>query len=380
MAKRLLIVSTLDSNQPFGAFTRPFYLGQYLINYFDICQVGLNCSSVNYAPSISIGSRSLKSYIQAIQKSVKEFQPDIVYAQETLPGLAALIALTLTKPQNCSLVFDFHTFSAFEYWSRLSSVANPFKEFLQLVKTYIAQGTLVLSGHPIIAAGGSTPELIKQWYGVTPRHIHCIGNGVTEELLNSQFCLQPDPYSALRPAKIAVVVAPKTFQFPTNDMSVSMTIDIARCLENQQSLHFVVIGRSADDIESELPSNISFAGFLPKREDFDTYLKYADIALLPFPKQAVAGGARNKALDYFASKKLVVSTQEGLRSLEEFRHLEHLLVAGYSASEMADVILDAVINFDNYQPLTEAAYTLIRDKYSWSAQAKNVASVLMAIS
>lgn len=135
MGKRLLIVSTLDSSQPFGAFTRPFYLGQYLTKYFDVFQIGLDCSFVKYAPSISIGSRNLKSYIQAIGKCIDEFCPDIIYAQETLPGLAALISLKLRKGYKPYLVLDFHTFSAYEYWMRLFSVANPFKEFVQCIKT-----------------------------------------------------------------------------------------------------------------------------------------------------------------------------------------------------------------------------------------------------
>ncbi len=379
MKKRLLIISTLDSNQPFGAFTRPFYLGQCLIKYFDVCQLGLNCSAVNYAPSVSVGKRSLASYIKVIKKCLNEFNPDIIYAQETLPGLAALIALTVRKANKCSLVFDFHTFSAFEYWIRLSSVANPFKEFMQLIKTYIAQGILVLSGNTIIAAGESTPDLIKQWYGKKRPDIHCVGNGVTEEIFNTQTSFEPNPYKQVIPAKVVIVVAPKTFQFPSNDMSVSMTIEIAKHLvDRHKQVHFVVIGRNADEIKVELPSNITFTGFLPKREDFDTYLKCADIALLAFPKQAVAGGARNKALDYFANKKLVISTPEGLRGLEEFHHRKHLLVTSYSAQEVAEVILDAALNLDKYKPLTEAAYVLIRDKYSWSAKAKNVASILMA--
>ncbi|QDL07245.1 hypothetical protein DP113_04325 [Brasilonema octagenarum UFV-E1] len=377
MGKRLLLVSTLDSSQPFGAFTRPFYLGEYLVKYFEVCQLGLDCSAVNYAPSVSLGSRSLRSYVQAIQKCIEEFCPDIVYAQETLPGLAALIALTLTKQKKCSLVLDFHTFSAFEYWSRLSSVANPFKEFLQFIKTYIAQGLLIFSGNPIIAAGELTPQLISQWYAKKPHNIYCIGNGVAEDLLNAQLPLAIDPYKALRPAKIAVVVAPKTFQFPTNDMSVSMAIEVAKYLEHQQKVHFVVIGRDANDIKEALPSNITFVGFVPERKDFVAYLRYADVGLLPFPKQAVAGGARNKALDYFASRKLVVSTPEGLRGLEEFHHLQHLLIAGFSVEEFANVVLDAALNLEKYQPLTEAAYTLIRDKYSWSAKAQIVAEVLM---
>jgi len=379
MGKRLLIVSNLDSSEPFGAFTRPFYLGQYLVKYFDVCQLGLNCSSVNYAPAISVGSRSLKSYIKAIQKSIDEFRPDIIYAQETLPSIAALIALKLKKNQNCSLVLDFHTFSAYEYWTRLSSVNNWFQELKQCIKTYFAQGILIFSGYPIIAAGESTPELISQWYGRTPKQISCIGNGVTEDLLNSHSLNDTDPYQQLRPAKIVVVVAPKTYGFPTNDMSVSMTIDIAKKLENQPNkIHFIVIGRSINDVQETLPSNISFTGFLPSRNDFVTHIKYADITLLPFSKQAVAGGARNKALDYFASQKLVISTPEGLRGLEEFRHLEHLLVTSYSTEDIAQKILDVASNQGKYQPLAQAAYNLIKEKYSWNAKAQSIANVLLS--
>ncbi len=381
MGKRLLIVSTLDSSQPFGAFTRPFYLGQYLTKDFDVLQLGLDCSSVKYAPSISIGSRSLKSYIKTIEKCIDEFCPDIVYAQETLPGLAALISLRLKKRRNSSLVLDFHTFSAYEYWMRLFSVANPFKEFVQCIKTYIAQGILIFSGSPIIAAGDSIPKLISQWYGKAPEQIYSIGNGVTEDLLSTESFLSKDPYQAFRPAKIVLLIAPKTFQFPSNDMSVSMTIQVAKHIENhQEKIHFVVIGRDSSDISEPIPSNISFLGFLPKREDFVKHVKYADIALLPFSKQAVAGGARNKALDYFASRKLVVSTPEGLRGLEEFRHLEHLLVTGYSTEDVANTVLDAASNLEKYQSLVDTAYTLITEKYSWNARAQNVAQILMEVS
>jgi glycosyltransferase involved in cell wall biosynthesis len=390
MPQRLLLVSTLDSNQPFGAFTRPFYLGQYLTKYFDVCQLGLNCSTVDYAPSVSVGSRSLSSYIKAIQKSIDEFQPDIVYAQETLPGLAALISLTIKKRKNCSLALDFHTFSAYEYWSRLFSVANPLNEFKQLVKTYLAQGVLIFSGNPIIAAGESTPKLVKQWYGCNPDNIYCVGNGVTEDFLNTEntkisdpFYVDPfyvDPFYKLRPAKIVVLVAPKTFQFPSNDMSVSMAIDVAKELENHSDkVQFVVIGRDASDAQQPLPSNIHFAGFLPERKDFINHLRHTDIGFLPFPKQAVAGGARNKTLDYFASRKLVISTPEGLRGLEEFQHNKHLLVSGYSTKEVADLVLNAALNLEKYQPLADAAHSLIREKYSWSAKAQNVADVLMSL-
>lgn len=381
MGKRLLIVSNLDSREPFGAFTRPFYLGQYLVKHFDVCQLGLDCSSVNYAPSVSVGSRSLQSYIKSVQNSIDEFRPDIVYAQETRPSLAALIALKWKNSHDSPLVLDFHTFSAYEHWSRLSSGKNRLQELTKCIKTYIAQGILIFSGNPIIAAGESTPRLIPQWYKKTPAKIYCVGNGVTEDLLNNHFVDRTDPYQEFRPAKIVVVVAPKTYGFPTNDMSVSMTIDIAKKLENyQKDLRFVVIGRNRDDVPETLPGNICFTGFLPSRNDFVTHIKYADIALLPFSKQAVAGGARNKALDYFASKKLVISTPEGLRGLEEFRHLQHLLVTNYSTEDISQMILDVALNEVKYQPLAEAAYSLVKEKYSWNAKAQSIKNILLAAS
>ena len=377
MTIRLLIVSTLDSQEPFGAFTRPFYLGMYLSRQFEVCQLGMDCSAVDYTQSISIGSRSLKSYIQALQKAIAEFKPDVVYAQETLPATAALIVFT-RKPQQCRLIFDFHTLSAFEYWTRLSTAKDKSTELKQFIKTYLAQGTLIFSGKPIIAASQSIVEMIPRWYKKQPRNIISVGNGVSEDLLNINSLELANPHTQLQPAKIVTVIAPKTFSFPTNDMSVEMTIEIARCLESQnKDIHFVVIGREAEE-DIPLPSNISFTGFLPQRSDFLAHLKYTDIGLLPFPEKAVAGGARNKALDYLACQTLVISTPEGLRGLEAFKDREHLLVTSYSIEEIAQTINDACLNLDRYQQLIDNAYRLVANEYSWSAMAEKVASFIEA--
>jgi glycosyltransferase involved in cell wall biosynthesis len=377
LTKRLLIVSTLDSNEPFGAFTRPFYLGMYLSKHFKVLQLGLDCSAVDYTESISLKTRSLFGYIKAIQKCIAEFNPDLIYAQETLPGLAALIVFTLKKPKKCRLVFDFHTLSAFEYGTRLTSASNRFNQFTQLIKTYIAQGVLINANKPIIAASQSIIDLIPQWYKISPQSIYCVSNGVANDLLNVSTLVQADPYKQIRPTKIVVVIAPKTFSFPTNDMSVSLTLKVAKYLEScQQDIHLVVIGRDREGFDTTISSNITFTGYLPKRSDFLAHLLHADIGLLPFSKEAVAGGARNKALDCLACRKLVVSTPEGLRGLEEFVDRQHLLISGYSAEEIANTIIDACLNLENYQPLIEESYNLIQEKYSWNAMADKVADIL----
>ncbi|NEP19043.1 MAG: glycosyltransferase family 4 protein [Leptolyngbya sp. SIO4C1] len=375
MTMRLLIVSTLDSKEPFGAFTRPFYLGLYLSKQFDVCQLGLDCSAVHYGKAVSVGSRGLGAYLRALRQCVADFQPDIIYAQETLPGVAALLASKLGFAQRPALVFDFHTLSAFEYWTRLPAAPNRLQALKQLTKTYVAQGSLVLSGRPIIAAGTPVAEGIAAWYGVSHPRVHSVGNGVPEDLLT--FAGADDPYQRLRPAKVAAVIAPKTFQFPSNDMSVDMTVAIAKRLAaHKETIQFVVIGRDADNLSEPLPDNLSFAGFLPSRRDFLAHLHHADVGLLPFPKAAVAGGARNKALDYLACQKLVISTPEGMRGLEAFEPGQHLLVSADSAEAMAETLLATCQNFEDYRPLAETAFQLVKREYSWQAMAEKVAVIL----
>jgi glycosyltransferase involved in cell wall biosynthesis len=381
LTTRLLIVSTLDSQEPFGAFTRPFYLGMYLANQFEVYQLGIDCSAVDYTQAKSINSRSLKSYIQAIQKALEEFQPDVVYAQETLPGIAAWLAFILRKPKNCHLVFDFHTLSAFEYGTRLKSAPNRLNQLTQLIKTYIAQGILINANKPIIAASQSIIDLIPKWYKTLPNQIYCVSNGVADDLLKINPPNFIDPYLPLRSkelgTKIVTVIAPKTFSFPTNDMSVAMTLEIAQYLASRQpNIQIVVIGRDENGLEQPLPSNLTFTGFLPQRSDFLAHLVYADVGLLPFSQEAVAGGARNKALDYLACQKLVVSTPEGLRGLELFGDRQYLLVSGYLVEEIANTLIDACLNLESYQPLVKAAYQLIQEQYSWRAMAEKVGEIL----
>lgn len=183
MSMRLLITSTLDSNEPFGSFTRPFYLGKYLTQHFEVCQLGLDCSAVNYAPSVSVGSRNLRSYIQAMQTCINDFNPDIIYAQQNLSGIASLVALTLQRQKKCSLVFDFHSVPAFEHWTLLPYVSSRTKQLAQFLKAYIAQGALILANKSIIVASESNTEIIAQWYRTKPHNIYCVSNGVADDVL-----------------------------------------------------------------------------------------------------------------------------------------------------------------------------------------------------
>jgi glycosyltransferase involved in cell wall biosynthesis len=372
----LLLASTLDSSQPFGPFTRPFYLGLYLAQQFELCQIGLDCSAIDYAPAISVGSRSLKTYIATLEQAIARHRPQLIYAQETLPAIAALLAVGRTRGPKPRLVFDFHTLSAFEYWSQLPVAVNKGQQLKQLIKTYLAQGLLVLANRPIIAAGRATVELIPKLYGrKSPQHYN-VGNGIPEDLIRINPADYADCYRDLRPAKIVSVIAPKAtdYDFPSNEMSVEQTLEVAGQLRDRPDIQFVIIGRSAPSGGATLPSNVRFTGFLPSRQDFLAHLAHSDVGLLPFPQAAVAGGARNKALDYFAAGKVVVSTPEGLRGLEMFQ--PHSCLTGYGSQAIAQTLIATCDNFEQSQASAQAGHQLVSQQYSWRAMANQVADIL----
>ena len=60
MPVRVLIVSNLDSDKPFGQFLRPFHLGRGLARHgLEVGNVGVDCSLVDFGPTWSTGTKSL---------------------------------------------------------------------------------------------------------------------------------------------------------------------------------------------------------------------------------------------------------------------------------------------------------------------------------
>jgi glycosyltransferase involved in cell wall biosynthesis len=80
-------------------------------------------------------------------------------------------------------------------------------------------------------------------------------------------------------------------------------------MESGVNVH--VVGAEAFGSDSPL----IFHGVVP---DLRPWLENADACLLPYTSEyPLAGGARNKLLEYLAVGRRVVSTREGLRGLEE---------------------------------------------------------------
>ncbi len=117
-------------------------------------------------------------------------------------------------------------------------------------------------------------------------------------------------------------------------------------------------------------SSITLAGAV---EDVRPYLAAADVVVVPLMQ---GGGTRLKILEAFAAQRPVVSTTKGNEGLRA-RSGEHLLLADDPQSIVAAIArlwLDAPLR----ESLTQAAYALVADEYSWSAVSDAVAKCCRA--
>ena len=121
--------------------------------------------------------------------------------------------------------------------------------------------------------------------------------------------------------------------------------------------------------EIEKYPNLKYLGFV---DDLMAYIDHADVCLLPYPHEAVCGGARNKALDYFSRGRCVLSTEEGLRGLSDFKPGEHVFITGDTPAEYARDLHNLLKNHDPHRGVGENARRLVLADYNWETSASKV--------
>lgn len=368
---RILIVSNMNARHPYGAWTRPFYLGKALAQTQHVFQVGFDCSDVTYGPSISVRAKSIAAYMRAIRQANADFKAQVVYAHETFPGVSAYLwARRHRGYENSHLVFDFHAASAHEYRTMRGYYENPVRPLLLFLKSFWPQRFIATSGRPIIAASEELRTLVAEWYRIPQSRIHVVPNGAPLAFLQ-------EPKSSTSPypdgVTTALMIAPNNMI--ANVLSVRFILQVAKVLAHAPASKYIQIaiaggGWERDQLEQH--PNVVYLGFV---DDLLPYIDHADVCLLPFPRDAVCGGARNKALDYSARGKLVLSTPEGLRGLPECRHNEHVFVSSDDPGQFARDLSAVTSDLAGYALLGENARLLVKTKYNWESSASKVLSI-----
>jgi len=357
---KILIASNMDSGKPYGNFTRPFYLGQELSKHAEVLQLGYDCSRVYYAPSLSAKSYSVLNYIKFIRRASRDFRPDIIYSQENRPNISSYIFSHLRGGYRH--VFDFHASPAFEYKE------NGFA--LKRIRAATIEKKLLSSGNAIILASDYLKKTIIREYGeINNDRWHVVPNGVPSSLLEMGKAVE-SPYKKIK-GGVALAIAPRNFH--SNVESVRFLIEVAKISLDKSPLTFVILGGGP---ELPAPTNVVYAGHV---DDIIPYIDYADICLSPYPGHAVCGGARNKVFDFFARKKVVLSTENGVSGIQEAEHLKNVYVSLDDPVIFAKDLANLSRNISMHSNIGDEAFTLVSEKYNWRRSANRLLEVFQTI-
>jgi len=330
---RLLIVSNLDSAKPFGQFTRPFYLGRGLARQgWEVANVGVDCARVDFGPAWSTHDQSLRRLAGATRHAVRAFGPDLVYAHQNLPGIAALLAT-----RGVPVVADYHALPSLE-WKVLADAAPAGeRRGLRLAqhKADAAERTLARFAHGSVAAGAGLAEDIVARLDPARRPA-VVPNGIPDELLRAP--RTPSPYGSPNGVRHAVATLPKAAS-AANEHSFALLVEMAHELDRQDAR--VVVHVLGSDDGPRAPG-VVYHGV---QDSLVPWIEHADVCLLPAPAEAaLAGGARNKLLEYLGRGRCIVSTREGLRAMEGVAEWPGVHVTGDAPAELARAVADAVRN------------------------------------
>ncbi len=219
------------------------------------------------------------------------------------------------------------------------------------------------------AASVQTAETLLKW-GQKDR-VSVVPNGAD----TSVFKKLPGKKSTIRKridlppdGKIVVFTAPRTFR--SNVIALDFLFRAVPIVRGDVT--FIILGGGP---QIPAPSRVVYAGYV---DDLNAYLNAADLAILPYPKNAVCGGARTKALEYLAAGLPVLSTREGLRGLEGVGGGSVVVCEGDSPKQLAEKIETALGSGSLLKKLEERSLKIAKER-TWLASARTLEHVLEGV-
>lgn len=362
---RVLIVSNLDSSNPTGQFLRPYHLGRGLAELGGhVVSVGVDCDAIGFGPSWSTREKSLGRYIGALRAAVRSESFDVVYGHEARGGGAAVLA-GLGLP----VVVDYHALPSVEWagYARSATGAERAKYWLAAARSAAGEQLMARRANAIVVAGDELAEDLRRLH--RPRSVPVVvPNGVADALLDREGA--PGwPYDGHGAARRAVATIPS-----------AVTQSNVRATEFVQAVAFELDGLDAGVSVHVLGADdgpaapgLHYEGFtdLPT---YEAFVAGADVCLLPYPDTAaLAGGPRNKLLEYLAVGRTLVTTREGLRGLREAADWPGVVVTSDSPADFAGAVARAAGPGPGG---LEAARPQMRERLRWEVLARQVHDVL----
>jgi glycosyltransferase involved in cell wall biosynthesis len=366
---RVLIASKLNTRHSYGSSNRALYLGRYLAEKVDVFHVGVDCPGIEHGGSRSTGSLTVTAFAREIRRAVREFDPDVVVGLEHRATLACrwLTARGMRLPW----VIGFDSSPAFEWKSyRSGSRPSRIRCAARYARSRIIERAILSSGAPVVVASAFLKDLIREWYAVAEERIHVIPNGAPAEMLEEPPSKPPSPYACLGGGgEIALLMAPRHFH--SNVLAVRFAHEVAEHLRFLAPDARILVTGAGPTLGAA--PNVHYAGHV---DNVVPYIDFADVCLLPYPADAVCGGARLKALEYLARGKPVLATPEGIRGIDGIRDGVEAVIAPANPDDFARSLSDLIRDRSRRGALGLAARDFVALRHDWRLLARQLLDIL----
>lgn len=223
------------------------------------------------------------------------------------------LILIVRKALGKKTIVDFHGFGWYEEYMAYSN--RRFWQILNRALTFMYEFLSYSLADHVIVASYQISVILRRCFG-SRKNVHVIENATTpifEKVVDRLKTLNPLVlknylYGTLGiPSDALVLLSPLPGGFISNILALKCLRTLASGLGENV---YVVVTGAGNTSEGEA-ERIVYAGYL-KYADYIALMMVCDGVLLPYPLEAVCGGARNKVLEAGYCGKVVFSTRAGM--------------------------------------------------------------------
>ncbi len=324
-------------------------------------------------PSLPFKDQDLfeRLYKDSISKKLDhillEFQPDLVIFEE----LWLYRYFPIVKNRGCRIILDEHNVELSLYretklsnkkTSAIQKIFNFESETKYSEKIRLIESKFIHQADQVWACSEADANSIRRLYGCS-HPIRVIPNCID---VSHYACVQSDKNFSLNhlESKVLKLVFTGNFGYLPNQIAAQLLIDkiFPKLQVEYPSSRLFLAGNKptlAMQEAAKLNPNIITTGFV---QDIRLYLSSASVVIVPLFQ---GGGTRLKILEAFAARRPVVSTSKGAEGLK-VQDGKHLLIKD-NIDELVAGVVELWQNPSLRQMLTDNAYQVVKEKYSWEA-------------
>lgn len=250
-----------------------------------------------------------------------------------------------------------------EAGQRPRSLARRVAKYVQYLRVRSLEASLTSRFDLVTTISASDRDRLRQLSRRRPEAVRIIKNGVDSGLIES--------VTEARRFNRAIAFW-GNFSFPPNRHAVlHFYRNVFRPHLKNQAVQFHIVGPNATDDIRRLcvdEQDVELAGFVPNLSEY-----LADVPIMVNPMIS-GSGLKNKVLEAFAMKKVVVSTSMGAAAIEAVPGTHY--VETDEPKQMAEAILDYLSDQARCAAMAAAARRFVLDNYQWSAVGKKLLDLI----